>query len=327
MTDLDFAVYVIIFFLSFLNLLRITSFFISADIYDLRQKRNVRKQKSKYEPAVDIIIPAYNEELGIVQSVHSVRLNSYKNKRILVVNDGSKDKTLAKLRYYKQKHKAHDLTIINQKNGGKAHAINNALKNYATSPLVMVLDADSILEDNAIANMVNYFRDRRVVAMASNCKVQASSFWLGMAQRYEYLLGYRMKRALTVLNTEYIIGGVGSTFRRKCLVSCEYYDTDTMTEDIDVTMKIIRLKGNVKHRIGFAADCVAYTESVLKFTSLIKQRFRWKYGRMQTFLKNQHLFFSRNSKYSKTLSWYSLPYSLFGEMMILLEPLLVGYVV
>jgi poly-beta-1,6-N-acetyl-D-glucosamine synthase len=327
MQPITYALYVFIFSLSTINLVRIVLFFIAADSYDValhKKKKNINK---RYLPRLDVIIPAYNEESGIVQSVHSVRLNKYPHKRILVVNDGSKDRTLSKLRYYKRKYKATDLTIINQKNGGKAHAINNALENYARSPLVMVLDADSILADDALFNMVQYFRDRRVVAMASNCKVQASSFFLGLAQKYEYLFGYRMKKALTSLNTEYIIGGVGSTFRRRLLAACENYDTDTMTEDIDVTMKLIRLKGNVPYKIGFAADSIAHTESVLTFKSLIKQRFRWKYGRAQTFMKNKGLFLSRSSRHSRILSWYSLPYSLFGELMLLLEPLLITYVV
>jgi cellulose synthase/poly-beta-1,6-N-acetylglucosamine synthase-like glycosyltransferase len=321
--------YITIFALSSVNLARIVMLFLAADTYDVRsaKKRKLNNSKRTYAPWIDVIIPAFNEESGIVQSVHSVRLNSYPKKRVIVVNDGSSDRTLAKLRYYKRKMQASDLTIVNQKNGGKAHAINNALTNHAHSPLVMVLDADSILADEAIRNMVQHFRDRRVVAMASNCKVQASSFFLGLSQKYEYLLGYRMKRALTVLNTEYIIGGVGSTFRRKALEKCDNYDTDTMTEDIDVTMKLIRLRGNVPHRIGFAADSIAYTESVLSFKSLIKQRFRWKYGRMQTFLKNRSLFLSTSKRHSKVLSWYSLPYSLFGEAMLLLEPILVIYVI
>jgi cellulose synthase/poly-beta-1,6-N-acetylglucosamine synthase-like glycosyltransferase len=190
----------------------------------------------------------------------------------------------------------------------------------------MVVDADSLLQPDAISNMVRHFRDRKVIASASNVKVIPSRKVLGVAQRFEYLISYRMKRALTVSNMEYIVGGVGSTFRRSAIVKTGLYDTDTMTEDIDLTVKLIREYGNKSYKIHYAADAVAYTEHVLTFKSLIKQRFRWKYGRMQTLLKNQQLFFSSSRKYDKRLTWYQLPYAILGEAVLLLEPLLVGYI-
>jgi cellulose synthase/poly-beta-1,6-N-acetylglucosamine synthase-like glycosyltransferase len=72
---------------------------------------------------------------------------------------------------------------------------------------------------------------------------------------------------------------------------------------------------------------MAYTEHVLRFWSLVKQRFRWKYGRLQTFLKNRELFFSRQKRHAKILTWYQLPYALFGEFTLLLEPILVGFII
>jgi cellulose synthase/poly-beta-1,6-N-acetylglucosamine synthase-like glycosyltransferase len=125
---------------------------------------------------------------------------------------------------------------------------------------------------------------------------------------------------------EYIVGGVGSTFRKSCLQKVGGYDTDTMTEDIDLTVKLIREYGNKKYRIHYAADSVAYTEHVLSFGSLVKQRFRWKYGRFQTLLKNKHLFFNGSKKYDKKLTWIQFPYALVGEFILLLEPILVGYI-
>lgn len=125
---------------------------------------------------------------------------------------------------------------------------------------------------------------------------------------------------------EYIIGGVGSTFRKRQLIAAGGYDTDTMTEDIDLTVKLIRKYGNKKYRISYVANSVAYTEHVLTFGSLIKQRFRWKFGRFQTLLKNKSMFFSSSKLYDKRLTWLQLPYALFGEFVLLLEPLLVGYI-
>lgn len=314
--------------LSLLNFVRVLIMLIGSDIYDIKAviRRHARNQrKYAYRPQITVVIPAYNEEMGVIRTVDSVLSNTYPNKQIIVVDDGSKDRTLAMLHAHQRKHRG-QYTVVHQANAGKAAAINRAVSRWAKGSLVMVVDADSLLRADAIANMVEHFRDRRVIAAASNVKIIPTRALLGLAQRFEYLISYRMKRALTTTNMEYIVGGVGSTFRRSALVKTGLYDTDTMTEDIDLTVKLIRHYGNKKYKIHYAADAVAYTEHVLSFRSLVRQRFRWKYGRMQTLLKNQQLFFNRSAKYDKRLTWYQLPYAVVGELVLLCEPILVGYI-
>lgn len=321
------SMYNLIAILSILNFVRVLCMLIGSDIYDMVQI--VRKKKGAmlraYRPQITIVIPAYNEEMGVIRTLESVLANTYKNKQVIVVNDGSRDRTAQMLRNYQRRHKG-QFIVVNQANAGKAAAINRAVRYWATGKLVMVVDADSLLHPSAIGNMVAHFRDRRVIAAAANVKIIPTRKALGVAQRFEYLISYRMKRALTIFNMEYIVGGVGSTFRRSVLLKTGLYDTDTMTEDIDLTVKVIRQYGNKKYRIHYAADVLAHTEHVLSFRSLIKQRFRWKYGRFQTLLKNTELFFNKDKKYDMRLTWYQLPYAIIGEIVLLLEPILVGYI-
>lgn len=326
---LSIFMYDLIAILSLLNFGRIFVMLIGSDIYDVKlilKNRSQKQKRATYKPLVTIVIPAYNEEIGVIRTLDSVLANSYRKKQVIVVNDGSKDKTLAMLRNYQRRHQG-KFTIVNQPNAGKAAAINRAVQYYAKGSLIMVLDADSLLHPEAIANMVRHFRDRRVIAAASNVKVIGSRKLLGLAQRIEYLISYRMKRSLTVMKMEYIVGGVGSTFRKRILLQAGLYDTDTMTEDIDLTLKLIRLYGNRHYRVHYAADALTYTEHVLNFKSLVKQRFRWKYGRFQSLLKNRSLFFNEDDKYTRRLTVYQLPYALFGEFVLLLEPFLVAYIV
>jgi len=314
--------------LSLLNFSRLLIMLIGSDAYDIVQivrKKQMRAKSRRYNPKITIIVPAYNEETGVVRTVRSILKNNYKNKEIVVVNDGSRDKTGSALRNYQRKYPG-QFTIVTQANSGKAAAINRAVRYWSSGQLVMVVDADSLLHPDAIANMVAHFRNHQIIAAAANVKIIPTRTLLGIAQRFEYLISYRMKRALTVFNMEYIVGGVGSTFRRSVLLKAGLYDTDTMTEDIDLTVKLIREYGNKKYRIHYASDALAYTEHVLSFGALIKQRFRWKYGRFQTLLKNTELFFSDDLKYDKRLTWYQLPYALVGEFVLLLEPILVGYI-
>lgn len=313
--------------LSLINFLRIFIMLIGSDIYDIRQilKKRHERRKRTYRPLISVVIPAYNEEIGVIRTLRSVMGSIYRNKEIIVVNDGSTDRTLAMLKNFQRKHPGM-FTISSQANGGKAAAINRGVTRHAKGNLVMVLDADSLLHPEALGNMVAHFRDRRVIAAPSNVKILSSRSLLGLAQRFEYLISYRMKRALSVLRMEYIVGGVGSTFRKSVLLKVGLYDTDTITEDIDLTLKIIARYGNNKHRIQYAADALTYTEHVMSFRSLIKQRFRWKFGRFQSFLKHKKLFFSRENKHSKGLAWYQLPYALIGECVLLIEPILVFYI-
>jgi len=312
--------------LGLLNLLRLVIFMIGADIYDIAKLRKP-DQETRYQPYITVIIPAHNEELCIVRTVSSVLKNDYSRKKIVVIDDGSTDATYRLLNSFKKKNNIKRLTIVRQKNGGKASAINNALRNHTSgSSLVMVLDADSILEPAAIGNTVKHFQDKRVVAGAANVKVIEGNGFLTFAQRLEYVVSHRMKRALTVLNMEYIIGGVGSTFRKSTVQLCDFYDTDTITEDIDFTLKIINREGNKTNRVIFMSDVIAYTEGVMALGSLIRQRFRWKYGRMQSFVKNRELFFSPQRKHNKQLSWVYLPFVVMSEFFLLLEPVFMGFV-
>lgn len=319
------GMYLLIAALSILNFVRVAAMLLGSDLYDLRNMKRLARKKRPYRPLVSVVVPAYNEETGVIRTVESILKSSYKNFQLIVVDDGSRDKTYARLRNYQRKNPA-TFTIVRQQNAGKAAAINRAVRFHAKGALVMVVDADSLLHRDALAHMVDHFRDRRVIAAAANVKVIPSKTVLGIAQQFEYLISYRMKRALTVVNMEYIVGGVGSTFRTSVLIKAGLYDTDTMTEDIDLTVKLIHKYGNKKHRIHYAADALAYTEHVLTFGSLIKQRFRWKYGRFQTLIKHRQLFFNSSKKYDKRLTWYQLPYAIIGEAVLFLEPVLVGYI-
>jgi biofilm PGA synthesis N-glycosyltransferase PgaC len=314
-----------------INLLRVAIMLIATDIHDVVEHSAVKSSKKRWhnQPWLTVIIPAYNEELSIEASLKSIFKNKYKYYDVIVVDDGSSDNTSKIVQAYIDKHDNHvryRLRLITQKNAGKAHALNAAIKK-ADGSLVMCLDADSLLGEDAIANTVKHFmRNERMVAMASNVHVTNVTSIIGLVQKFEYMLSYRLKRALNLLQSEYIIGGVGSTFRKDFLFEIGLYDTDTMTEDIDLTLKIVS-QGNKEHQLGFGYDVHTYTQGVQRYSDLIKQRYRWKYGRMQAFLKNKHLFFNRDKKYSRVLTMFQLPYAVFGEFALLIEPIFLTFIV
>jgi poly-beta-1,6-N-acetyl-D-glucosamine synthase len=103
-----------------------------------------------------------------------------------------------------------------------------------------------------------------------------------------------------------------------------FYDTNTMTEDIDITMKIIVNKTK-KQKIAYASDSIVYTEPAHSLPALLQQRFRWKYGRNQTYYKNGSFFFGRSDRYAKRLAWFMLPFTIFQDFLFMFEPIIIGF--
>lgn len=319
----------IIVILGLANIIRMGIYLIGSDAYTLKLLNRKRLSKrTYYRPKVSILVPAHNEASVIELTLRTLCEIDYPKSKteIIVINDGSTDKTAQKVRNFIRLNKSgFTIRLINQQGAGKAEALNNALKKHARGQIVMCLDADSQIEKTAVKNAVQHFRNRRTAAVASNVNIIEDGTILGLVQRFEYVISYQMKKAQTTLNTEYIIGGIGSFFRRKMLENVQYYDSNTMTEDIDLTMKIIS-RGNRKHRLVYASDCVAYTQAVPSFKSLIRQRYRWKYGRLQTFLKNPSIFFNTDKKYAKQLTCLIIPLALIQEVQFIFEPLFVGFI-
>lgn len=323
-----FITYLIVIF-GTINIIRIGFFMIGSDIYSVLEARRAKQIKSKpiKLPKISVIIPAHNEEGTILNSLSSVANSNYpqSNLQIIVADDGSTDNTAQLVIDYKKSNPKLNLEIITQQNAGKAHALNNAIRNYAIGELVMCLDADSSIDPNALKETAIYFSDKRVVAMAANVKIRATNTLFNLIQQYEYIICYQMKRALTVFNIEYIIGGIGSVFRRSALVQVGLYDTNTITEDIDLTMKLLQ-QGGKEWRVIYGAKVIAYTESVMDVAGLIRQRYRWKFGRTQTFYKHKNLFFNSDKKHNRFLTWFYLPFAIYSDIAFFFEPLMISYI-
>jgi len=351
-----------------ISILHIGLYTIGANSYDIvrfkkerdeRRKRSARRiTKAPRKSLVSVVIPAHNEAQVIRRTLDSVLASSYSNFEIIVVDDGSSDKTAQIVRNYikrvkktsqlrvwsyftaggrassKQRrrirspHNKCRIKVISQRNQGKAAAMNNAIKNHVRGQLIMCLDADSILHPQAIENSVKYFKDYHIIGVAANVRVIESKTTLGKLQRFEHLIGYRSKKFYSLANCEFIVGGVASTYRKSVIKKVQFYDNDTMTEDIGLSLKIVAQKGNRKHRVMYAPDVVALTEGVQTFNDLLKQRYRWKMGNLQNLFKYRSLIGRYDPKqYSRALTMYRLPMALLSEVLLILEPLLLGYII
>jgi poly-beta-1,6-N-acetyl-D-glucosamine synthase len=318
--------------LGLFNLTRITVFIIGADVYRLRRLRRdaYYKQHPLVElPFITVVVPAYNEALTIQNCLDSLAAIEYpQNKmKVLLVNDGSKDDTAKIISQYLKTHDVPYMKLLNQDNSGKAHAINNGIDHAPKKTSVVVcLDSDCSIAANGLQKIAQYFDYYpHILALAAHVNIIPENSLLNLAQRFEYTISYQIKRALTTYNIEYIIGGIGSAFRYNDLLAVGKYDTNTMTEDIDLTLKLLKTYGNKERMIGYADDVMTYAEAVPNIKGLMTQRFRWKFGRMQAFYKHRILFFNRETKFNSLLTCFYLPLEVLFETFFLAEPFIIGW--
>lgn len=249
-------------------------------------------------PSVAVLIPAHNEETVIVQTVTSVLASDLENLQVVIVDDGSKDRTGELLFEYFGKDPR--VRIIQQVNRGKAAALNNAMS-QTDSEIVVTIDADTEIEPDAISKLVRHFSNPKIGAVAGNVKVGNRSRWLTRWQALEYITSQNMeKRAFDLLNCITVVPGALGAWRKEAIVAAGGITADTVAEDADLTIAIRRLGW----RVCYDEEAIAWTEAPETPAQLIGQRFRWTFGTLQSFWKHSDTLF--RPKYG-TLGWIALP--------------------
>lgn len=323
------ALYFLFITVGLINTIHLGLYIAGANIYDIWQYRRQSSQPSRphtKRPLISVIVPAHNEALVIERCLESIRTSSYRKIELIIHNDHSTDDTRKIVEAYKKKYPKFSLRLVNRRHqAGKADGVNYCIKHFAQGELVMTLDADCVLRKDAIKNAVSYFADTKVVGVAANVRLMDKTTVLGVLQKFEHMIGYRSKKFYTVANCEFIVGGVASTYRREIIKQVKYYDTDTTTEDIGLSMKIVAL-GNREHRIVYAADVVAMTEGAHTFGALLKQRYRWKMGCLQNLIKHANIIGENSAKFSRSLTCYRIPMAFLSEIILLIQPFIIGYI-
>ncbi|UCH11811.1 MAG: glycosyltransferase family 2 protein [Fidelibacterota bacterium] len=302
-------------------------------------------------PPITLIAPAYNEEATCVEATKSLLLLKYPQYEILVVNDGSSDQTLVRLTdafqlvpadraqtanipaasvrgvYHSQQ--IPNLWVIDKENGGKADALNVGI-NYCRTPLFCAMDADSLLEREALIRIVRPFlEDARTVAaggiirIANGCtvkeglvsKIRLPQNILARYQVLEYLRAFMSGRmGWDALGLTLIISGAFGVFRRSTVVDAGGYRTDTVGEDMELVVRLHRhcRENKIPYRISYVADPVAWTECPEKIRVLGRQRDRWQRGLYETLTRHWKML--ANPRYGR-IGLIAFPYFFFLEML------------
>lgn len=307
---------------------------------------------SPLTPGVSVLLPAYNEETGIVESVRSLLALRYPRHEVIVVNDGSNDATLARLReafdlvpvrramrgeiasqplraVYLSRHNR-SLCVIDKENGGKADALNAGI-DAAHYPYVCAIDADCVIEEYALLRVAKAILEDPdlvmatggIVRIANGCRIDHGRVLevglpksrLATVQVVEYFRAFLVGRVgWSSLNSLLIISGAFGLFRRSLLEEVGGYSTDTVCEDMELVLRLHRhlRERNEPYRIEFVAEPVCWTEVPEDLRSLSRQRRRWQRGLGESLWRHRRLI--GNPRYG-TLGLLALPFFFFFEFV------------
>ncbi|MDX8051960.1 bifunctional polysaccharide deacetylase/glycosyltransferase family 2 protein [Lentzea sp. BCCO 10_0798] len=250
---------------------------------------HARRKPGKHAPRlrpqmVTVLVPAYNEEAGVEATVRTI-LSSTWPVHVIVIDDGSTDRTSEVV----QSLRLPNVSLVRQRNAGKAAALNTGLRHTRTELVVMV-DGDTVLEPETVGNLVQPFADHEVGAVSGNAKVGNRSGLLGRWQHIEYVIGFNLDRRMyDVMQCMPTVPGAVGGFRVEALREVGGVPEDTLAEDTDLTMAL--------ERAGWSAvyeeSARAWTEAPASLGQLWRQRYRWCYGTLQAMWKHRGAIFER----------------------------------
>jgi peptidoglycan-N-acetylglucosamine deacetylase len=258
-----------------------------------------RSVPTTYFPPVSVIIPAYNEEKVISQTIDSLIAQQYRGAiEIIVVDDGSKDGT------YQQARASHGdkpgVRVFTKPNGGKASALNFGIA-HALYDIVIALDADTLFARDTVAELVQPLAEPRVAAVAGNAKVGNRINIVTRWQALEYVTSQNLdRRAFSLLDCITVVPGAVGAWRRDVVQEVGGFKEDTLAEDQDLTLAVRR----AGYSVAYADGAIALTEAPDTLRALARQRFRWSFGTLQCAWKHRGALFRR--RYG-TLGWIALP--------------------
>lgn len=234
-------------------------------------------------PKISLIIPAHNEEKVIDRSIESAKETDYPNKEIIVVDDGSTDKTYQLALEHAQKG---EIKLLHRDvaSGSKTGALNYGLV-FASGEVVVTVDADTILERDALKEVVKPLSDPKVSAVSGNVRVLS-----GEKGGKNLLVKLQALRISVIAGTLLIISGAFGAFWKRNINSLGRYDKDTITEDFDVTIKMRKLG----KRLAFSEKAIAWTFVPETWRDWIRQRLRWTRGQAETLWKHGNIFQKRS---------------------------------
>lgn len=266
------------------------------------QEASAAKGSAAGEPMVSILVPCFNEEATLRNCVESLIAQEYPKFEILLINDGSTDSTQAVAKRLERKYK-NAVQLLEKQNGGKASALNHGI-DHSSGEIIVCIDADSIFLRDTLSRLVAAFDSKDVGGVGGNVKVANRGRLIAKQQSLEYICGLNLqRRAFAQIECMQVMSGAIGAFRRDALRQIGGYSSDTLVEDMDVTVSLIR----AGFRVKYEPRAIAYTEVPESLKDFLVQRYRWIFGGFQVVRKHADMLFKK--KYG-AMGMIGLPYSL-----------------
>lgn len=268
-----------------------------------KYKENLQPEPTSFPP-LTVLVPAFNEEKVIARTIDALIDTDYPHKEIIVIDDGSSDQTLHIAQRYKEKIK-----ILHKENGGKATALNLGMA-YAKGEIIVIVDADTIIGRHSLKQIIKGFgAEKNVAAVAGNIKVRNATNWITTCQSLEYITGIQIvRRAFDIFGTITIVPGALGAYKRKILEEAGGYHKDTIVEDFDATIKILK-SGLITQG---STSATAYTEAPNTIKDFIKQRQRWYRGNIQVLTRHKDALTNPRFGFLQRIAF---PYLLLGMLI------------
>ena len=252
---------------------------------------------------LSVIVPAFNEEKNIGESVDSLMAQDYDDFEVIVVDDGSTDRTLE----VATERAGPRVRVVHQDNRGKAAALNTGIAS-ASGTIVLTVDADTRLNSVALRALATRFASEpRLGALSGNVKVDSPRGLLQRLQEVEYTTGIGLTRkGQSMLASVMIVPGPIAAFRKEAVEKVSLFSSSTFAEDFDMTLAILKQR----YRVEYEDGAIAYTIAPKGVEDLLKQRRRWYRGMMQVLAKHEDMFFRRRfgvaGLYGIPYMWYDI---------------------
>jgi cellulose synthase/poly-beta-1,6-N-acetylglucosamine synthase-like glycosyltransferase/peptidoglycan/xylan/chitin deacetylase (PgdA/CDA1 family) len=274
--------------------------------FQLHSKRR-RPPAPAFLPPVAIVVPAYNEAVGIERATRSLAASDYPDFEVVVVDDGSTDGSAEIV----ERLALERVRVFRKANGGKASALNAGIA-ATRQPVVVMVDGDTIFEPETLRRLVLPLGDPRVGAVSGNTKVGNRRRLIGRWQHIEYVTGFTLDRRMyEVLQCTPTVPGAIGAFRRDVLEEVGGVSAATMAEDTDLTLAI----GRTGRRVVYAEDARAWTEAPSTLGDLWRQRYRWSYGTMQAVWKHKGALLTSDAR-QRRIGRLTLPYLILFQIAL-----------
>jgi cellulose synthase/poly-beta-1,6-N-acetylglucosamine synthase-like glycosyltransferase len=286
-------------------------------IYFQNRKEILSFPKAKKEYSLSVVVPCYNEEKTIGDTIESLIKSDYHGlKKIFVVDDCSRDNSFKIIKKYAEKYSGKVFALQTPKNSGKASGSKNYGAKFVKTELIGFTDADSYPQEDSISKMIGFFDNPKVAAVTSMVLAKKMNKFIEKLQSIEYRIIAFSRKLLGFVDAIYVTPGPLAIYRKKIFDEVGGFDETNLTEDIEITWNFVS-RG---YKVEMSTQSRVYTVVPDKFRNWFRQRIRWNMGGIQTILKYKKSFFNCGM-----LGFFILPFFVLSWFLGISGIFILGY--